>query len=589
MSFSTILVMSLTATNSKIQFKSLVRNSQNYIRKKNTSDFSKTSNIKFIQYSNLALQKATKTAFQLSNSLTINKMFGSLRAKMLQHPSTRLFEYAFKAKFAASQESTSLTYPRAYMYPTLEQEVRATYKGKNTIHQISFIFLWVSGFMAVFNAWPFFKIHPFNKSFVPETFISRKQNILFEIDRRIENVWDKRFSFLLYKKTKIHSNLLNLFFITSIKKKISSNLLASVEANHISQTHINNYNTNKKELSNYLKVSKQLLNNYKLKAKVKQIKFKFINLSFINYLDQFLNSDVLINKKVRIFSSQKFIQQVVITTKLIFNKIGNCIIAIKIFIVDKENIVTQFFSYVLNKLIQTYNIAIQNVPLSWKNQFQKLQQTIDFSPIKIFFTINQIKKEILKISFWKTKIVKKNIKLKEQVENMFNVFKHGVFVYLTKINLIYARIRKNITFKNKNTKRLTVSFQLDLKCNYGTKKIDENQFYATYRRPDYKNKILNSTPKIQITNDNRHLFQWYSKVKLKIKNINQKVFQYLQTVYFTLINHFLQNLQVIAFLIKQEKNKQIALYIEKFFENEKKNHSSIKLNRKLFLILNETL
>jgi len=601
MSFATMLVMGLTATNSKIQFKGLVRKSQNYIRKKNTGDFSKISSIKFIQYSNLALEKANKTAFQLSNYLTVNKMFGSLRARMLQHPSTRLFEYAFKAKFIASQESTSLIYPRAHMYSILEQEARATYKGKSTFPQISFIFLWVSGFVALFNAWPFFKTHPFNKCFVPETFISRKKSILSDFDRQIENVWDKQFSFLLYKKTKIHSNLLNLFSIISVKKNISFNLLTSIKTNHISQINNKNYKMNKKELKSYLKVSKEFLNNYKLKAKVKQIKLTFINLSFINYWDQLLNSDMLIDIKRILSFSQKFTQQIVMTAKFIFNKIGNFVSAIEIFIINKENIIIQFllvkidsllqiFSHILNKLIRPYNIAIQNVSLSWKNHFQKLQQTIHFRLIKIFSPINQIEEVILKISFWKTKGVKKNIKLKEQIENIFNIFKHGGLIYLTRMNFIYVYIKKNIIFKNKNSKQLKASFQFNLKLNDVTKKIDKNKFYAIDDRPDYKNKVLRSTSKIKNINDNRYLFQcYYSKVRLEIKNINKKIFKYLQTVFFILINHFLQNLRVIAFLIKQEKKKQIAFYIENFFENEKKKHCLIKLNRKLFVILNKIL
>ena len=219
MSFATMLIMGLTATNTKVQFKSLVRKSQDYIRKENTSRSSNiVLNSELTKYSNLAVQKASKTAFQLSNYLTLNKMFGSVRAQMLQQPSTRIFEYAFKAKFPASQESTSLIYPRARMYPMIEQEAWATYKGKNNIHRISSIFLWVSGFIALFNVWPFFKTHSFNQRFVPETFITRKKSILYQFDRRIENVWDEQFAFSLYKKTKIHSTLplLNLFSITSI-------------------------------------------------------------------------------------------------------------------------------------------------------------------------------------------------------------------------------------------------------------------------------------------------------------------------------------------------------------------------------------
>ena len=75
MSFATMLIMGLTATNTKVQFKSLVRKSQDYIRKENTSRSSNiVLNSELTKYSNLAVQKASKTAFQLSNYLTLNKM-----------------------------------------------------------------------------------------------------------------------------------------------------------------------------------------------------------------------------------------------------------------------------------------------------------------------------------------------------------------------------------------------------------------------------------------------------------------------------------------------------------------------------------
>ena len=81
--------------------------------------------------------------------------------------------------------------------------------------------------------------------------------------------------------------------------------------------------------------------------------------------------------------------------------------------------------------------------------------------------------------------------------------------------------------------------------------------------------------------DNRDLFQHYYKVRLAIKNLNQTAHKYLQTVFFILMNQLLQNLQVIALLIKQKKNTQIALHIEGFFENEKEMRFSIKLNKEL--------
>nr|WKT07448.1 hypothetical protein [Klebsormidium nitens] len=593
MSFATMLIMGLSATNAKVQFKGLVRKSQDYIRKENTSRSSNiVLNTELTKYSNLAVQKASKTAFQLSNYLTLNKMFGSVRAQMLQQPSTRIFEYAFKAKFPASQESTSLIYPRARMYPMIEQEAWATYKGKNNIHRISSIFLWISGFIALFNVWPFFKTHSFNQRFVPETFITRKKSILYQFDRRIENVWDERFAFLLYRKTKIHSTLplLNLFSITSIEKNISSNLLTSIKSNNISHTNSSIYIINKKELKNYIKVSKQLINNYQLKNKVKQVKLQFINSFFINCWGQCFNKDVPINIKPILSFSQKFTQRIGIIVKILLNRIGHLAMNIESFITDKENIATQFLlvridflvqiiSQTLNKWIGPYNLPIQAVLLSWKNQSQQIQKRIklNFSFLKFFSSPNQMKQIILKSYFLKTKVVQKSIKLKEQIAEALHLVKHSIFIYLARMSVILVRIKKEIIFKNGSAKPLIVPFHLD----YVKRTIDANQFCAIYHRSDYKDKMLKLIFQIQLKKDNRYLFQRYYKVRLAIKNLNQTAYKYLQTFFFILMNQLLQNLQVIALLLNQKKNMQIALHIETFFENEKEIYSVMKLNKEL--------
>nr|WKT07562.1 hypothetical protein [Klebsormidium nitens] len=595
MSLATMLIMGFTATKAKVQFKGLVRKSQDSIRKENASRLSDViSNTEVVRYSNLAIQKASKTAFQLSNYLTLNQIFGSVRAQMLQQPSTRIFEYAFKAKFPASQESTSLIYPRARMYPIIEQEAWATYKGKSNIYRISSVFLWVSGFIAVFNIWPFFKTHSFNQRFIPETFITRKKSILSQFDRRIENVWDERFAFSLYKKAKINSTLLNLFSITSIDKNISSNLFTSVLTNNTSQTNSNTYIINNKELKSYITISKQLLNNYQLKNKVKQMKLQFINLFFINSLDQLVNKDVPINIKPILSFSQKFTQRIIIIAKVVLNRIGNLVINIEsfIFITDKENMATQFLlvridsviqfiSQTLNKLIRPYNQTIQTILLSWKNQSQQIQKRIElnFSLLKVFSSPNPPKQVILKSYFLKTKVVQKSIKFKEEIAEALHIFKHSVFIYLGRLSLILGRIKKDIIFKNRGAKRLIIPFNLDL--DYVKRTIDTNKLCAIYPRSDYKNKMLKSTSQIQMKKDNRDLFQQYYKVRLAIKNLNQTAHKYLQTVFFILMNQLLQNLQVIALLIKQKKNTQIALHIEGFFENEKEMRFSIKLNKEL--------
>nr|WKT06900.1 hypothetical protein [Klebsormidium flaccidum] len=595
MSFATMLIMGFTATNAKVQFKGLVRKSQDSIQKENANRLSDViSNTEVIRYSNLAIQKASKTAFQLSNYLTLNKIFGSVRVQMLQQPSTRIFEYAFKAKFPASQESTSLIYPRARMYPMIEQEAWATYKGKSNIYRISSVFLWVSGFIAVFNIWPFFKTHSFNQRFIPETFIIRKKSIVSQFDRRIENVWDERFAFSLYKKAKINSTLLNLFSITSIDKNISSNLLTSVSTTNTLQTNSNTYIITNKELKSYITISKQLLNNYQLKNKVKQMKLQFINLFFINYLDQLVNTNVSINIKPILSFSQKFTQRIIIIAKVVLNRIGNLVLNIEsfIFITDKENMATQFLLIrinsvvqfifqTLNKLIRPYNRTIQAILLSWKNQSQQIQEKIElnFSLLKVFSNPNPPKQVILKSYFLKTKVIQKSIKFKEEIAETLHIFKHSVFIYLARLSLILGHIKKDIIFKNRGAKRLIIPFHFDL--DYVKRTIDTNKLCAIYPRSDYKNKMLKSTSQIQMKKDNRDLFQQYYKVRLAIKNLNQTAHKYLQTVFFILMNQVLQNLQVIALLIKQKKNTQIALHIEGFFENEKEMRFSIKLNKEL--------
>lgn len=593
MSFATMFIMNLTATNAKTQVKGLIRTSQDFIRKENANRLSDSiSNTELVRYSNLAIQKASKTAFQLSNYLTLNTIFGSVRAQMLQQPSTRIFEYAFKAKFPASQESTSLIYPRARMYPMIEQEAWAIYKGKNNIHRISFIFLWISGFIAILNVWPFFKTHPFNQRFIPEILLTRKKTILYQFDRRIEKVWDERFTSLLYKKIKIHSTLQNLFCITNIEKNNFSNLLTSVKIKNISQKNNNIYINNKKELKKYLTVSKQLLNNYKLKNKVKQIQLQRINQFFINGWGQLLNKDVPFCIKRIIFFSQKGTQRIAITAKVLLNKIGHLVINIESFITGRQNNIKQFLlvkinflvlfiSQTLNKLIRPYTLKIQAVLLSWKSEFQELQKRIDFRCVKIFSNSNQIKNVIFKSYFWKTKVAKNNIKFKEQIEDILNIFKHRLFIYLSKINLIFVRIKKDIIFKNGSTKQLIVPFHFYVDLDYVKRKTDANQLYAIYHRWDYKNKMLKSVPQIQIKKDSKYLFQRYYKVRLAIKNLNITTDKYFQKVFSILMNQLLQNLQIITLLINQKKNKQIALHIEGFFENEKEINSSIKFNKKL--------
>ena len=143
------------------------------------------------------------------------------------------------------------------------------------------------------------------------------------------------------------------------------------------------------------------------------------------------------------------------------------------------------------------------------------------------------------------------------------------------------RIKKDIIFKNGSTKQLIVPFHFYVDLDYVKRKTDANQLYAISHRWDYKNKMLKLVPQIQIKKDSKYLFQRYYKVRLAIKNLNITTNKYFQKVFSILMNQLLQNLQIITLLINQKKNKQIALHIEGFFENEKEINSSIEFNKKL--------
>ena len=209
-----MLIMGFGTSTAKVQFKYLVKQSRVYIQKKNRKNSSAyISTIEIEKMPNPVIQKANKIAFQLSNYLRPKAMFGSLRVQTLQQPSTRLFQYALQAKLPASEESTSLIYPRAHMYPIFEQEIRGKYKAKSDIYQVYSSFLWMSGAIAILMIWPYVKKHP---SFMYQIKNKRNLSIVQKKDRKGEKATlDKRFFICETTKTKF-----NLLSILSTQNKV---------------------------------------------------------------------------------------------------------------------------------------------------------------------------------------------------------------------------------------------------------------------------------------------------------------------------------------------------------------------------------
>ena len=587
-----MLIMGLTANNAKVQLKDLVQKSQIYIYNENKSCLSSiVSNHELAQYSNLAIQKANKTAFHLSNYLTFNKIFGSVRAQMLQQTRTRIFEYAFKAKFPASQESISLIYPRAQMYPILEQDIWTTYKGKNKINHIFSNFIWISGFIAVLSICPFFKTHPLNQRFVPERFTMRKRSIFSQLERRAENSWDTSFS--LNTKTKDHFIFFNLLPITNNKISFSFfTVISTISKSNISQTDKNISIINKKDLNNdkYIKASKKVLYNYSLKNCSKQMKLQFLNKFY--YSNPFLNKKNLSFIKLIIPFTRNLTQISLRITKAILSLIGTLTLHLKHFIINKNNsfiqhIQTRFFSSlqsifdILNKVYVNYNFSVQNKLLFWENQLQK---RIDFNNLltETFSSLGQIKEVSFKIYFLQIKIVKKYIQLKELFEPFLYNFKYKTFIYLRKMKLIFSSIKKYIILKNIDLKWFSISIESSL--NRFQKQIVKDKVFMVNYSSNNKDQKSNLALGMEIKNCNQLIYLRYYKIISSIKQINkiiykiqQIVYKYLKKFILSLTSLLLQNLQKITLLINKKKSKEIALYIENFFTKEKGIYTSIKL------------
>ena len=591
-----MLIMGLTANNAKGQLKGLVQKSQIYIYNENKSCLSSVvSNYELAKYSNLAIQKANKTAFHLSNYLTFNKIFGSVRDQMLQQTRTRIFEYAFKSKFPASQESISLIYPRARMYPILEQDIWTTYKGKNNINHIFSSLIWISGFITVLSIWPFFKTHPSNQRFVPERFTMRKRSIFSQLERRARNSWD--ISFSLNTKTKDHFIFFNLLPITKNKICLSLfTIISTVSKSNISQTDKNISIINKKDLSNdkYIETSKKVLYNYSLKNCSKQIKSQFLHKFY--YSDPFLNQNNFSFIKLIIPFSRNFTQVSLRIAKAILSLIGTLTLHFKHFIIEKNNsfiqyIQTRFFYslqsifHILNKFYVNYNFSVQNKLLFWENQLQK---RIYFNNrfTEACFSPGQIKEVNFKIDFLKIKIVKKSIQLKELFEPFVYTLKYKIFIYLTKMKFIFSSIKKYIILKNVDLKWFAISLESTL--NRIQRQIVKDKVFLISYSSNNKNQKSNLALGMEIKNRNQLIYPRYYKIISSINQINkiiyknqQITYKYLKEFFWILTSQLLQNLKKITLLINKKKSKEIAFYIENFFAKEKGIHPSLKLQKRL--------
>ena len=213
-----MLIIGLGTGSAKVQFRHFATQSQIAMQeKKKIKNENFLSNVKVHQFSTPTIHKVSKVAFRLSNYLEPKAIFGSLRANMLQQSTTRLFEYASTSRLPASEESTSLIYPRARMYEILKQEILGLYKGKSSIDQVGSAFLWMTGAIAMLMIYPYSKMHPLNLFFVPQQMHKKRIRLEWGPNKRVENTWEKRIH-----KGKTVKTQFNLLAILSKKNEVFS-------------------------------------------------------------------------------------------------------------------------------------------------------------------------------------------------------------------------------------------------------------------------------------------------------------------------------------------------------------------------------
>nr|YP_010932614.1 hypothetical protein RMD55_pgp003 [Klebsormidium dissectum]WKT06473.1 hypothetical protein [Klebsormidium dissectum] len=585
MSLVTLLITGLTTKNIKVQLKGLIQKSQTSIQRKTKSVSSTlTYDFQVTQFLNLSVQKAGKTAFQLSNHLEPSNIFGSVHGQLLQQPGTRLYEYAYKAKFPASQESTSLIYPRARMYPIFEQELWGQYKGKNTIQRICLVFLWMSGCMAILTIWPNFKNDLHNQWFVFEIQNTRKKSIFWQLDKRVENAWKKRF----YKTANIQLNLLTLL---SKEIQMSSKILALSLKEILLETNVSL--KNKGQSKSFIKASKQILESYRFNKDLKnQNHFSGLEAknSFSNvYLSRFVTKDLFLFIKQIIFFIRRSVPKIILISKDIIHLITNYIINIENIISLDNNILfqrlqqkfsflLQVFYQIFNKFIQSSKKPVQILRLSRKTQVQELQPRMNINAtfLESFNFSDFITEVVWKILFWKALIVRNWIKLKEQFEQLFQQISHTVYIYFTKLFFIYEYLKKEITFKKRTTNLSFFSFLFYANQRIAISK-NMKTLHFTHDLTNESSQLLNCTVQKNQQTFKKPISQRFYRLLFAIryltqaiKNTQRAAYQYLKIILFISFHQLLQNLNIITWSISKKQKKQIALHIESYIKIIKK-------------------
>lgn len=598
MSLVTTLIMGFTTKNTQIPFKCLIPKSQIYMRKKKIILLDNIlSKFDTTKLTNTVTQKASRVAFKIFNYLKSNQIFKSIRGQMLQHPSTRILEYAFKAKITASQESTHLLYPRVGMYSLFEQEIQTIYKGKGSLRQICSVFLWMTTALTIVIILFSTDKYPFNLFFAPQILNKRKQSINCGLDRRNENAWKKRF--FTNRVNKVEFNLVSVLstdndILSSFSTSISKSTIPSSTVNNIQITHTR---------QNCMKLSKQVLKISKLQNSSKKRK----NFSVSNNITQFLRSYgiELTNKNFVFFIktilaiTRKLTNIIMLILKPIIQRVGNWILNHDKFINEKYNnqikqvqqqigFLFHFVHSTLEKFIQSYDQSMKNVLIKWKNQVKKAYKNLNdfyFNRMKIILPIHFFNNNTFQPFFLKIIFLRNWIKIKEQLENVLKTFEYVSFFCFAKIQLILMFIKKTSFLKIQKSKTILQK----------TIKKERNWFIVNLGlHKIFKSRNLNSVVQLEIKKPNKFLYEQSFQIFLSIKRLNKTVInlqqtaiKYLQIVIFFMINPPSYSLKEIVLLINQKKHEQITLgikkLIENYFEKEQGLYSSKKIQKYTFL------
>lgn len=576
MSLVTTLIMGFTTKNTQVPLKCLIPKSQIYMRKIKIILLDNIlSNFETTQFTNTVTQKASRVAFKLFNYLKSNQIFKSIQGQMLQHPSTRILEYASKAKLRASQESTHLIYPRVGMYLIFKQEIQAIYKGKGSFRQICSVFLWMTTALTILIILFSTDKYPFNLFFAPQILNKRKQSINCGLDRRNENAWKKRFC--TNKANKVELNLVSVLLTDN--DDILSSFSTSLSKSTIPLSIVNNIQITYTR-KNCIKLSKQVLKISKLQNSSK----KKINFSVSKHINQFLssygieltNKNFLFLTKFILAITRKLTNIIMVILKPIIQQVGNWIFNHDKFINEKYNNQIQqqicflfhFVHSTLENFIQSYDQFMKNVLIRWKNPVKKAYKNLNdfyFNRMEIILPIHFFNKNRFQPFFLKIIFLKNWIKIKPQLEDVLETFEYISFFCFAKIQFFLMFIKKTSFFKIEKSKSI---LQKVIKkernwfiVNLGLHKI-------------LKSRNLSSVVQLEVKKPNKliyeQLFQVFLSIKRlnkTIKNLQQAAIKYLQIVIFFMINRPSYNLKEIVLLINQKKHEQITLGIKKLIKN----------------------